>query len=163
MSIEGISKLGARVDRTIDFEQSKSIGCTVVAEGVSRELDSFRQNHDSLHSRLDSICDGYRSLLPVGMPDSIIGCIFHPHMGYLTITTSDPRTLEEARTGYSHHHRVGFDAWEEGMQEDGLVYFKTPEMDKLDDQFGDLAGRIIGEYGVLFTVHLACPFPVRGS
>lgn len=39
-----------------------------------------------------------------------------------------------------------FGSWAEVLQEDGLIYFKTPGLNDVDAEFGDLAGQIIGMF-----------------
>lgn len=132
--------------RTIDFQESRSSGRNAVAYGVNPELDALKSTYGLLQNRLEGICLGHKARLTCEAQDDIVGCIFHPQMGYLLVASA----LIRARNGNglssypAADEELDFGSWEEVLQEDGLIYFKTPSLRDVDTEFGDLAGRIIG-------------------
>lgn len=142
---EAIFQVRETLVRRIDFQRSKSSGRNVVARGVNPELDTLKSTYSNLQAHLEDICLDYRSRLSDEAQSDIVGCIFHPQMGYLLVAAAILQTRIANNQGLSIiDDESGFDAWEEVLLEDGLVYFKTAELSDIDAEFGDLAGRIIG-------------------
>ncbi len=134
--------------RTIDFEKSQSAGCNVVASRVSHELDGLKFTYGNLQARLKSVCDSFRSELPRESQQGIVGCIFHPELGYLLVAVAalQGQTLHRPGRSSGSSSEYPADAWEEVLRDDGLVYLKTSELRGVDSEFGDLTGRIIGMF-----------------
>jgi DNA mismatch repair protein MSH5 len=131
---------------TIDYQESKSSGRNVVAYGVNPELDALKSTYGLLQGRLEDICQEHKTRLTSEAHDDIVGCIFHPQKGYLLVASS--LIQDHNGDGLSNYHTMDdefdFSSWKEVLEEDGLVYFKTPGLDDVDMEFGDLAGQIIG-------------------
>lgn len=139
-------RIAEDLSRHIDFEESKSSGRSTIVSGISDELDSLKAEYEMLQARLGNTCESYRAQLPVELQDDIVGCIFHPQMGYLIVASTDFQTrLNSQASGSSIGGPQGFRSWEEALREDGLVYYKTDEISRVDAEFGDLTGQIIGK------------------
>ncbi|EPE04691.1 dna mismatch repair protein [Ophiostoma piceae UAMH 11346] len=141
---EAILRVGDVLAKHVDFQESKSSGRSTIATGVSGDLDGLKTAYSTLQVRLGDICEGYRTLLSVNSQDDIIGCIFHPQMGYLLVASAAFQARLNDQPGCNDTRRQsGFETWEEALQEAGLVYYKTEELSIVDAEVGDLAGQII--------------------
>lgn len=145
---EAISQIRENLVRTIDFQESKSSGRYVVSQGVSPELDALKSSYALLQNRLEGICRAHKSRLESEVRDDIVGCIFHPRRGYLLVASALIRDRHCDHNGSrpTMEDELDFSSWAEVLQEDGLIYFKTPGLNDVDAEFGDLAGRIIGMF-----------------
>ena len=146
MDSEAILRVEGFLARHIDFQESKSSGRSTVVSGVSNDLDSLKTAYGTLQVRLGDICEGYRALLPANSQDDIVGCIFHPQMGYLLVASAAFQArLNNQPSCNAPGRQSGFETWEEALQEAGLAYYKTAELSTVDAEVGDLTGQIIGE------------------
>ena len=117
----------------------------VVVTGVSPELDALKQTYSNLQDRLKVICQNYTASLTDEAQDNVVGCIFHPQRGYLLVAAVTTRVGSNCDIeDYNPGGDLDLSTLEDASLEDGLVYFKTPSLRAVDNEFGDLAGQIIG-------------------
>ncbi|KJR82623.1 DNA mismatch repair protein MSH5 [Sporothrix schenckii 1099-18] len=142
---EAIFQIQEKLATTIEFQKSRSCGRSVVARGVSPELDALGSTYSSLQVRLEEICQEHKARLRSSAQDDIVGWIFHPRKGYLLVASAIIRDHGDNSSDSKPalDDDLGFGSWEEILRDDGLLYFKTPSLCDVDKEFGDLAGRML--------------------
>lgn len=140
--------VGDLINKTIDFEQSKSRHRLSVKVGVDAQLDELKRRYDGMGSFLTEVVSHVSNRLPEWASQYIRSCIFLPQLGFLTVVEPDPQT------GRGKYEGEGSDSgqWERLFTADGAVCYKNDFMKELDDQYGDMYCEIGGEnFTPLFT------------
>lgn len=137
----GLMAAGEAINRTIDFEQSKSRGRPSVKAGVDAQLDDLKRRYDGMGSFLTEVVTHVTQELPEWATQYIQSCIFLPQLGFLTVVELD------AETGRGKYEGEGSDddQWQRLFTVDGTACYKNKFMKDLDDTYGDVYCEIGGE------------------
>ncbi|KAG9253534.1 muts domain V-domain-containing protein [Emericellopsis atlantica] len=131
---ESLSVIGSLINKTIDFEQSKSRQRPSVRVGIDPELDELKRRYDGMGSFLTEVINHITQSLPAWPRQYIRSCIFLPQLGFLTVVEPDNQTGKGRYEGEA----AGDDQWERVFTADGAVCYKNNYMRELDEQFGDI-------------------------
>ncbi|CAM1507372.1 Fc.00g070130.m01.CDS01 [Cosmosporella sp. VM-42] len=126
--------VGAMINSTIDFDQSKSRHRSSVRAGVDPQLDELKRRYDGIESFLTEVVNQMNRELPEWACQYIRSCIFLPQLGFLTVV--EPNT--ETENGRYEEEGTSSGAWEKLFTADGAVCYKNKYMRELDEEYGDM-------------------------
>ncbi|KAF7559596.1 hypothetical protein G7046_g4580 [Stylonectria norvegica] len=137
--LEGLSTMelvsvGDLINRTIDFDQSKSRRRSSVRTGIDPQLDELKRRYDGMESFLTEVVNQMNRELPEWASQYVRSCIFLPQLGFLTVVEPNPET---GNGRYEGEGATG-GAWEKLFTADGAVCYKNSYMRELDDEYGDM-------------------------
>lgn len=134
--------VGDLINRTIDFNQSKSRHRPSVKAGIDPQLDELKRQYDGMDSFLTEVVNHVNQRLPEWARQYIRSCIFLPQLGFLMVVEPDSST----GNGRYEGEGSGDDRWERLFTADGAVCYKNRYMKELDDQYGDMYCEIGGKF-----------------
>lgn len=119
----------------VDFDESAEQQRTVVLRGVNDELDNLKQVYDGIENLLSEAARSIASKLPPNAlpPDAQLNVIFFPQIGFLIAVPVDEQTGQGVYAGT---------LWERIFTTGATVYYKSPQMQEMDERFGDIYGLI---------------------
>lgn len=129
------------IDKTIDFEGSRTDARTLVKAGVSSELDELKRGFDGMEDLLTRASSNLIRSLPESVSKSVSGCVFWPQLGFLTMVCPGHAAPEFL---IRNPEREQLNRWAKLFCVGEQAYYKNPQMEELDAHFGDIYGRIIG-------------------
>eukprot|EP00960_Hanusia_phi_P025874 745925-Hanusia_phi.AAC.3 len=116
------------INLTTSVKKSKVRKRISVAKGVDEELDQDKRNYDSLGQFLEDVAQQEVDDLPDSMEGLRISVVFFPQLGYLV---ASPNVANVAIPGMEMH-----------FQTEEYVYWKSGRMRELDENVGDIWGKI---------------------
>lgn len=131
-----LAAIGQAVSDTIDFDESKLKRKTVVHQGLNQELDELRRTYDGIDDLLSHAAQHIAQRLPAELVNQI-NVVYFPQIGFLISVTKDE---DDAPTTYPGPPN---DPWEKMFGSTTHSYYKNFNTAELDQQFGDLYGRIL--------------------
>jgi DNA mismatch repair protein MSH5 len=140
--------VGDAINRTIDFEQSKSRHRPSVRTGIDHQLDELKRRYEGISSFLTDVVNDINLQAPEWAAQYISQCIFLPQLGFLTMVEIDPAT------GRGRYEGEGFDndQWLRVFASDGCAYYKNKFMKELDENHGDTYCEIGGRSAIRQTL-----------
>ena len=130
-----LAAVGMLIGEIVDFDATKEQRRTVVRSGVDAELDQVKQTYDGIEYLLRQVTEHVAISVPAEL-DAKINVIFFPQIGFLIAF------VKHVDTGESIFNGPEEQPWEQMFVTDSSVYFKNSDMKELDEQFGDIYGRI---------------------
>lgn len=119
---------------TVDFEESAAFNCVAVKRHVDDTLDNLKHRWAGMPDFLRVVAVDVATNM--GLPRDIwsdVNVGWYPTYGYLL---SVPFGFAEMLSEEGYRYEFG---------SDGAAYFKSPEMDGLDNDYGDVEGMIGGK------------------
>ncbi|KAH6895100.1 muts domain V-domain-containing protein [Thelonectria olida] len=134
LPVVDLVSVGDMINKTIDFEQSKSRHRSSVKAGVDPQLDELKRLYDGMDSFLTEVVNHMNRDLPEWACQYIRSCIFLPQIGFLTVVEPNPET------GNGRYEGEGAEggAWEKLFSAEGSVCYKNHYMQELDEEYGDM-------------------------
>ncbi|GAA94368.1 hypothetical protein E5Q_01019 [Mixia osmundae IAM 14324] len=132
VNVELFEALLITIEDRIDWHESGFQGKLCIQNGVNAQLDQYRQQYASLPNDLSHVA---RHLSVQISPDvcDALNVVYFPQLGYLCSLTlkagQDPKQLD-------------LPGWTYQFSTECFSYWKTSEMQDLDEQYGDLASMI---------------------
>ncbi|KPM44866.1 hypothetical protein AK830_g1688 [Neonectria ditissima] len=126
--------VGDMIEKTIDFDQSKSRHRSSVKAGVDLQLDELKRTYDGMDSFLTQVISHMNRKLPEWACQYVRSCIFLPQIGFLTVVELNPET----GNGRYEGEGVTGGVWEKLFEADGAVCYKNSYMRELDEEYGDI-------------------------
>lgn len=133
--------VGGMINKTIDFEQSKSRQRPSVRAGIDPDLDELKRRYDGMGSFLTAVVNHVNQQLPEWACQYVRSCIFLPQLGFLMVVELDPKTGNGRYEGEGSNS----ERWEKLFTADGAVCYKNKYMKELDEQYGDMYCEIGGK------------------
>lgn len=128
-----LAAVGDAIAKIIDFDESRTAGKVVVLPGVNLDLDGLKREYHGLDSWLFEVAKHINKLLPPDYPVlQPLDVGYYPRIGY--VIQIDERFAEELK---SHFTSIGR-PWKHMFTAQGFEFFKSAEMDEMDEKFGDL-------------------------
>nr|KIR86655.1 DNA mismatch repair protein MSH5 [Cryptococcus tetragattii IND107] len=109
----------------IDWDASRLESRVAVRPGVDDELDNWREVYAGLDATLNQVALMIYPQVPPGISSSV-NVVYLPQLGYLAVIQADADEPPE------------MPGWESRFHTEDRYYYKTIEMEDLDDHFGDL-------------------------
>lgn len=134
-----LAEVGTDINGIIDFELSQQSRRTVVNAGVNEALDELKKTYDGLESLLGRVAEVVKEELPV-VATTEANAVFIPQIGFLISIDIDAAEDETLWSGSQA------DTWEKMFVTEEKAYYKTPQVAEMDDYYGDIYGRICGEW-----------------
>lgn len=128
--------VGRAVSETIDFDESRSKRKTVVQRGIDEELDEIRHTYDGIDDLLSQVAAHIAEQVSANLVDHI-NVVYFPQIGFLI---SVQKEEHEAPTTYAGPPG---NPWEKMFASPTYAYYKNASTAELDEQFGDIYGRIL--------------------
>lgn len=125
-----LAQIGQQISDVVDFEQSSLQHRTVVKPGVDGELDNLRRAYDGLDDLLSEVSKSIA--VQVQASRDLLRTIYFPQLGFLIASYAGSETASDS---YSYRQREG---WHLIYTTEDAAYYKTPEMNEMDQQFGDV-------------------------
>ena len=132
--------IGDVINRTVDFEQSKSRNRLSIKPGLDPQLDELKRRYDGVSSFLTKVVDDSSRHLAPETRKRIKSCIFLPQLGFLLVVETDPNT----RRGQCEGEDAECQQWEKIFTAEGSVCYKNEAMRELDKLYGDMYCEIGG-------------------
>ncbi|KAH8735372.1 muts domain V-domain-containing protein [Ilyonectria robusta] len=126
--------VGDMINKTIDFDQSKSRHRSSVKTGVDHELDELKRRYDGMDSFLTEVVNHMNRELPEWACQYVRSCIFLPQIGFLTVVEPNPDTGNGRYEGEGAAGGV----WDKLFEAEGAVCYKNSYMTELDEEYGDM-------------------------
>ncbi|KAK4507319.1 hypothetical protein PRZ48_001054 [Zasmidium cellare] len=142
-----LASIGQAISDTIDFDESRLKRKTVVQHGIDPELDEIRRTYDGIDDLLSHAAQHTAQQVPAILVDQL-NVVYFPQIGFLISVMKDE---DDAPTTYAGPPN---DPWEKMFGSPTHAYYKNSTTGELDDQFGDLYGRIL-DYEIEITQGLA--------
>ncbi|OXC87107.1 DNA mismatch repair protein MSH5 [Cryptococcus neoformans] len=120
------------MNAVIDWDASRLESRVAVRPGVDDELDSWREVYAGLDATLNQVALMIYPQVPPGISFSV-NVVYLPQLGYLAVIQADADEPPE------------IPGWESRFHTEDRYYYKTAEMEDLDDHFGDLYTLMIGK------------------
>jgi len=118
----------------VDFPLSVQKKRIAIQEGICDELDEVKRRFEGLSDFLHDVALEEMNDLPQDASDIDFYVMFVPQLGYMvTCPNDDARRTLEIVQGY----KLNFATSE-------MAYFKTPRMEELDSNVGDIYGKMSG-------------------
>ncbi|KAF4462913.1 dna mismatch repair msh5 [Fusarium albosuccineum] len=130
--------VGDMINRTIDFEQSKTRHRSSVKPGVDTQLDELKRTYDGMNTFLTQLVNQVRPNVPEWARQYIRSCIFLPQIGFLTVVEPNPATGKGKYEGEG----LASGTWDKMFMVDEGVCYKNHEMKELDGEYGDMYSKI---------------------
>ncbi|ORY26954.1 putative meiotic recombination-related protein, partial [Naematelia encephala] len=121
----------SQVIGTVDWDASKNEKRLCVRIGVDEELDECRQRLAELEPLLNLVATKISPHVPQDFCKTL-NVVYFPQLGHLVAIEPGGRGIQQAPDG-----------WVYKFESEENWYYKTPEMDNLDEHFGDLHSMII--------------------
>ncbi|KAK7418315.1 hypothetical protein QQZ08_011302 [Neonectria magnoliae] len=134
LPLSSLVSVGDIINKTIDFDQSKSRHRSSVKAGVDPQLDELKRTYDGMDSFLTEVVNHMNRKLPEWACQYVRSCIFLPQIGFLTVVESNPET---GNGRYEGEGGAG-GAWEKLFEAEGAVCYKNSYMRELDEEYGDM-------------------------
>lgn len=131
-----IAVIGQMIGDVVDFDESKIQRRTVVLSGVDQELDEARRVYHGIEDMLSHVAALIARNGPAEL-QSRVNVIFFPQIGFLICLALEE---ENSLATYAGPPR---DPWEKMFVSSTHAYYKNSNMGELDEQFGDIYGRIL--------------------
>ena len=140
IDINLIRDLVSRLEEAIDFDQSQSIGTSIIIkDGFNAELDAKRDLYENIEGYLVQAAHQVLDLIPLLENVSVE---YMPQIGYLVAVAADQTHLLEITVGDEDGvDEVGFRFI---YSQDDIHYFKHAIVINLDDTLGDIKSTISG-------------------
>ena len=121
----------------VDIETSVDQNRTVIKPGIDRELDEIKGTYDGMEGLLNEVAENIARSSPDDI-DFHPQVLYFPQLGFNIAVAMDTqgRPIYDGRD----------EAWERVFSTENRVYFKDFRMRELDERFGDVHGRICGEF-----------------
>ncbi|KAF9221022.1 hypothetical protein BS17DRAFT_713109 [Gyrodon lividus] len=131
LDVGGFKEVGNAVNNTIDWEESAEAGRACVRPHVDEELDKRKHVYRGIDSVLSKVAEQISQTIPVDYAESL-NVVYFPQLGFL-ITV--PMLEEwESEAGIQV-----LDGWSfQATSCRSHVYFKSKEMQDMDNHIGDL-------------------------
>ncbi|KAF2173327.1 hypothetical protein M409DRAFT_62859 [Zasmidium cellare ATCC 36951] len=142
-----LAAIGQAISDTIDFDESRLKRKTVVQQGIDAELDEIRRTYDGIDDLLSRAAEHIALRVPANLVDQL-NVVYFPQIGFLISVMKDVEDAPPAHAGPPN------DPWEKMFGSPTHAYYKNANTAELDDQFGDLYGRIL-DYEIEITQGLA--------
>ncbi len=130
ISREALGRAADAINTIIDVDLTRESKMVVVRTGYDEELDSARADFDALEEFLSAEA---RTIL-AAQPSRLLSTLsvqFLPQVGFLVIVKVSEKVAVENDPSFRFVFAQG-----------DSMYWKTPRMDELDDQLGDLSASI---------------------
>lgn len=131
-----LASIGQAIAGTIDFEESRIKKKTVVQQGIDQELDEIRRTYDGMDDLLSRAADHIAQVVTADLVGSI-NVVYFPQIGFLISVVK-----EEAGDPTTYPGPPG-DPWEKMFGSPTHAYYKNANTTELDQQYGDIYGRIL--------------------
>lgn len=141
IKLQELQRVGEMITRTIDFQESKASGRTIVARGVDLQLDNLKDTYSGLSDFLDEARRGLLTHGPEWARRYILECEYVPQLGFLTVLSLDPETIRSLQDGQNQEG----DDWQPVFRDRNKTYYSNDVMRDLDRTFGDLHCIVAGE------------------
>ncbi|KAJ9647903.1 chaperone ATPase hsp78 [Coniosporium tulheliwenetii] len=130
-----LAQIGRKISEVVDFDESAEQQRTVVLRGVNDELDNLKQVYDGIENLLSEAARSIASKLPPNAmpPEAQLNVIFFPQIGFLIAVPVDEQTGQGVYAGT---------LWKRIFTTGATVYYKSPQMQEMDERFGDIYGLI---------------------
>lgn len=134
-----------KINKTIDFEESKNRRRTSVKAGVDRNLDERKRLYAGMDDLLKIFINEVKTKLPEWAHRYILSCTYYPQIGFVTEVETDPVT------GNGRYEGEGAEGgpWEKHFSANGSAYYKNDDMRRVDEEIGDMLGQIGGKIPAL--------------
>ena len=136
-----LRNIGQIITETVDFPRSAEQHRTAILQGVDTELDGIKRAYDGMDDLLTQVATQMSRDLPEWASQYVENCIFFPQLGFLTVVSLDPETGKGKYEGEGMEN----DVWEKYFVTEDMGYYKNNCMRRMDDQFGDMYGKICGK------------------
>jgi len=129
-----LALVGQAIACTIDFDNSKVMQRPVVKSGLDSDLDDLRRTYDGLDNWLVEVAKHIKATLPELYQEmsNPLDVGYYPRIGYVLQIEEDLAGALEA-----HFERIGR-PWTHVFTAQGFACYKSPEMEEMDERFGDL-------------------------
>lgn len=118
----------------MDFEQTVQQHRTVVKPGIDDDLDRMKRSYDGLDTLLTEVSKVLADHVP--RSSATLNIIYFPQLGFLIACS----TASDA--AYSSFDGDQVDGWDRVFTNGDTGYYKSPEMNEMDQKFGDLYSMI---------------------
>ncbi len=134
------------ITTTVDFTLSKELNRTTINYGHDTYLDDLR----TTYNEMDSILSYASKEISRGLPDLIcdlINVVYFPQVGYLLVLPLEVDINNVDENGNRFGDLVeDIRDWNEVFRTTSHIYYKSGEMVRMDEYYGDIYGLICGVY-----------------
>lgn len=130
-----LAEIGRAIADVVNFDESKAAKRTMVLTGLNPELDEARRTYAGIEDMLSEVACHIAQQVPSEFV-STVNVVFFPQIGFLISIELDQDT-EATYTGPLDN------PWEQMFTSQSHSYFKNSIMIEMDEQFGDIHGRIL--------------------
>lgn len=129
-----LAQIGRQISDVVDFEQTLQQHRTVVAPGIDDELDRMKRSYDGLDALLTQVSKVLARHVP--QSSSTLNIIYFPQLGFLIACTTNS---DAGSSTFDGDHVNG---WDRVFTNGDTGYYKSFEMNEMDEKFGDLYSMI---------------------
>lgn len=137
-----LAEVGKSITEIIDFELSRDQGRNIVRQGVDHDLDELKRTYEGLESLLAQVARYVAQSVPEEL-NAKINVVFFPQIGFLIAIPQSPIT------GHGIFEGPEDAPWEKMFTTEEFAYYKNENVIEMDSYFGDIYGRICGQYSPL--------------
>lgn len=130
-----LAEVGRAIAEVVNFDESKVAKRTMVVTGLNPELDEARRTYAGIEDMLSEVASVIARQVPSDIVPAV-NVIFFPQIGFL-ISIEHGEEIQTTYTGPLEN------PWEQMFTSQTHSYFKTSMMIEMDQQFGDIHGRIL--------------------
>lgn len=131
-----LAEVGRSIADVVNFDESKATKRTMVVTGLSPDLDEARRTYAGIEDMLSEVAIHIAQQVPSEFV-SAVNVISFPQIGFLISIEHDGETVSGSYSGPPD------DPWEQMFTTESHSYFKNSIMIEMDEQFGDIHGRIL--------------------
>lgn len=131
-----LAEVGRAIADVVNFDDSKITKRTMVLAGLDSELDEARRTYAGIEDMLSEVASHIAQEVPAEFV-STVNAVFFPQIGFLISIELDEVASPITYAGPRD------DPWEKMFTSQSHAYFKNSIMTEMDEQYGDIHGRIL--------------------
>ena len=130
-----LARIGGKIDKIVDFDESKLQNRITVRPNVDKDLDELRRLYQGLDQLLNLVSREVERDIPTSIEPQL-NILYWPQVGFLIAVPKSPDLNIGMLIGMNGN------PWEPHFSSDEVDYFRNDKTKDLDDQYGDIWVRI---------------------
>lgn len=125
-----LAQIGRQISDVVDFDETAAQHRTVVKPGIDDELDRMKRSYGGLDALLTEVSKVLADHVP--QSSAVLNIIYFPQLGFLIACSIG------SDSGSSMFDGDQVPGWDRVFTNGDTGYYKSPEMNEMDQKFGDL-------------------------
>ncbi|KAF9468500.1 DNA mismatch repair protein MutS [Collybia nuda] len=135
--VASFTKIGSKINETIDWEESSNVGRVCVRPGIDEELDNRKHVYHGIDSVLSKVAEQICETVSYDFALSL-NVVYFPQLGSGFLICVPMLERWQTEQGIQ-----AIEGWFFQFSSDAYAYFKSQEMHDMDEHIGDLHSSIV--------------------